>query len=143
MRPRHTILICVIAGWVGILLASGTRGSRDTANAEPPQPPVAELDRADSGTPVVEPPPEPPTPERLAAYSKIAAAHDVIEAAAVKKYGRKPRSDDSAAFTVPYKAFVNGQAQLANKKLATELGLSESEIERIKKDGDRYGWPRQ
>ena len=143
MRPRHTILICVIAGWVGILLASGTRGSRGTVNADPSQPSVAELDRGDAGSPALEPPPEPPTPERLAAYLKIAAVHDTIEAAAVKKYGRKPKTGDEASFTIPYKAFVDGQAQRANKRLAADLGLTEADIAKIKKDGDRYGWPKQ
>jgi hypothetical protein len=93
--------------------------------------------------PQPEPPPVDPTPARKAAYVRIVAALEGAEAAAVKKYGRKPQPDDTAGFTIPYKAFVNTQAQLARKRLAKELGLSEREIDQIKAEGDKAGWPRE
>jgi hypothetical protein len=88
-------------------------------------------------------PAEDPTLARKAAYVKIVAALDGVEAAAVKKYGRKPRPDDKAEFAIPYKAFVNAQTQRVRKQLATDLGLSEAEVDQIKAEGDKSGWARQ
>jgi hypothetical protein len=104
--------------------------------------------RAEPTPPKAEPKPEPPPPEgpsgaRQAAYQKIVAAWDRVEAAAVHKYGRKPRPDDRAEFAIPYKAFVNTQTQVARKRLATDLGVSEREVDQIKAEGDKAGWPRQ
>jgi hypothetical protein len=38
---------------------------------------------------------------------------------------------------------VNAQTQRVRKQLATDLGLSEAEIDQIKAEGDKSGWARQ
>jgi hypothetical protein len=173
MRPRHLFLICLIAAWLGILLASADRGARATPKQDPDAvsdtgppaegaAPVAEPNREDPGpaapmreqpkreqpvSPRVEPQPDPPpdlsTPARQAAYVQIVAAFEGVEASAVKRFGRRPQPDDKAAFTIPFKAFVDGQTRRARKQLASDLGLSESAIDQIKAEGDQSGWPKK
>jgi hypothetical protein len=81
--------------------------------------------------------------KRKAVYVQICAALEGVETAAVQKFGRKPRPDDTAGFTIPYKAFVDRETLRVRKLLATELGLREQEIDAIKSAGDKAGWPRK
>jgi hypothetical protein len=172
-RWRRVFVICGLAAVLGIFLAYRDRAGRETARADgPPDPavrvaqgqpwpepkhedvlplvPVGEQPRrADPVLPKVEsqpepePPPVDPTPARKAAYVRIVAALAGAEAAAIQKYGRKPQPDDRADFVIPYRAFVNTQTQLARKRLAKELEVSEREVDQIKAEGDKAGWPRR
>jgi hypothetical protein len=80
---------------------------------------------------------------RQAAYVQVVAALDRVEAAAVQKFGRKPRADDLAGFAIPYKVFVERETGKALDSLAEELRLSRSELDGIRRDGDAEGWPKK
>jgi hypothetical protein len=115
---------------------------------QPTAPIVDQPKRVEPAPPKVEPKTDPPRveappPDRKAAYVRIVAALEGVEAAAIKKYGHKPGPDDKAEFSIPYKAFVNSQTQLVRKKLANDLGVPEAAIDEIKKDGDRAGWAKR
>jgi len=96
----------------------------------------------------VEPKPAPPpptdeSPDRKAAYVRIMAAHEGAEAAAVRKYGRKPQPGDMADFTIPYRAFVDREFEKALTSLAKEAGVPRTDLTAIKRDGDKEGWPKR
>jgi len=97
----------------------------------------------------VEPRPDPaPAPkddsqDRRAAYIRIIAARDGAEAAALKKYGRKPEPGDQAEFTIPYRAFVDREFEKALTTLAKEAGVPRTELATIQRDGDKEGWPKR
>jgi len=164
-------VICGIAAVMGIVLAYRDRAgrnstNRDTGGASPfvqvaqgqPWPEPKLPDSSPLAAVAVQPkrdepvqtrvevrpeaPPEEANLDRKAAYARLVAALDRVEAAAVQKYGRKPQADDKAEFTIPYKAFVNTQTQVVRKRLAKDLGVSEREIDLIKAEGDKAGWPR-
>jgi hypothetical protein len=138
MRPRRLFLVCVVAGWVGILLASVNRDGHESGG---PAPGPDQTDRGPQAAAAVESPPG--DPARQAAYVQIVSALDRVREAAVKKFGREPRPDDTASFTIPYKVFVDGQTRQARKQLAIDLQLGEPAIDEIKDEGDRAGWPRK
>jgi hypothetical protein len=95
--------------------------------------------------------PKPPDPKaeaerltaRKATYVKIIGALDQVEAAAVRKFGRKPKADDLAGFTVPYKLFVERETAKALDALSKDLRLSRSELNAIRMEGDAEGWPKK
>jgi hypothetical protein len=83
------------------------------------------------------------TPERKATYVKICKARADVEAAAVSKYGRKPRPDDNAGFKVPYLVFIEREEGKAMDALARKLGKLRPDLDRIRIEGDDKEWPKQ
>jgi hypothetical protein len=104
---------------------------------KPDEPVVARVE------PKPEPAPKDESPDRKAAYVRIIAAQEGAEAAAVRKYGRKPQPGDMADFTIPYRAFVDREFEKALTSLAKEAGMPRTELTAIKRDGDKEGWPKR
>jgi hypothetical protein len=136
-RPRRLLFICLLAAVMGILLAFIDRSVRAKG-----KPGAVSLFGWSEAAASADQNSEPRTP-RQETYVKIVTALDGVEESAVRKFGRKPRPDDKAGFTIPYKVFVDEQTQRARKQLVADLGLSESAIDEIKEEGDRSGWPRR
>lgn len=81
--------------------------------------------------------------DRKAIYGKLSLALAEVEAAAVKRFGKKPGRDDPASLAVPYKAYVD----FARNKMFSELektdGVRRSHAEAILAEGDAAGWPKK
>lgn len=101
--------------------------------------------RAEPAPVRVEPRPDPRADEttltRRKAYAKIITEFEKAETAAERAFGRRPKPTDPAGFTVPYKAYLDDKKQQARQKLRTDLGLTDGEIDQIKKEGDKARWP--
>jgi hypothetical protein len=108
-----------------------------------PSPPKSDEPVVSRVEPKPVPPPQDTSPDRKAAYIRIMAAQEVAEAAAVKKYGRKPEPGDQAEFTIPFRAFVDREFEKALTSLAKEAGVPRTELTAIKRDGDKEGWPKR
>ena len=68
----------------------------------------------------------------------ICKALDDVEAAAVSKFGRKPKADDMAGFAFPYRAFVDRETEKALDALARRLGVAYSHFRRAFKQHTGY-----
>jgi hypothetical protein len=88
-------------------------------------------------------PAERPLEERKKIYIAIQAALAGVETAAVKKFGRKPKADDSAGFAVQYRLFVERESANALDALTRDRGLLRFEVNEIKREGDDDGWPKK
>lgn len=108
-----------------------------------PSPPKSEEPVVTRVEPKPTPASEETSPDRKAAYVRIIAAQEGAEAAAARKYGRKPQPGDQAEFTIPYRAFVDREFEKALTSLAKEAGMPRTELTAIKRDGDKEGWPKR
>jgi hypothetical protein len=88
-------------------------------------------------------PVEDDVPARKAAYVSICKAITDVESAAVAKYGRKPRPEDTAGFKVPYLVFTEREERKALDTLARKLGRLRPALDRIRIEGDDKEWPKQ
>jgi len=93
-------------------------------------------------------PKEPPAPVDLDAaekthYALLAGERARVEAAAVAKFGRKPKEDDLAGFTVPYRIFIDAEMKKVFDAFEKRTGFSQLTAERILHEGDAKGWPKK
>jgi hypothetical protein len=104
----------------------------------PPKPePVAPVER-----PKAQAPRERPAEERKAIYTTLTASLARVEAEAIKKFGRKPKADDLAGFTAPYKLFVERETDKVYQALFRDKGVDRFEAEAILEEGTTRGWPK-
>src|SRR5262245_60963316 len=81
--------------------------------------------------------------DRKAVYAHLVAGVARVEADAVKKFGRKPKADDLAGFTVPYKIFVDRETDKVYQALEREKGIKRPDAEAILKEGNSKGWSKK
>jgi hypothetical protein len=121
--------------------ANKVDGRPDDANPVRERGPVPHPFKGEAGQ-VLEPSVD-PTPARKEVYVRIHAALVEVEKAAIKKFSRPPKDSDAASFKVPYQAFVDQETEKALTALAKELGLPRKDLDGIRSEGDREGWPRR
>lgn len=80
--------------------------------------------------------------ERKAIYATLTGSLARVEAEAIKKFGRKPKADDLAGFSAPYKLFVDRETDKVYQALFRDKGVDRYEAESILEEGSTRGWPK-
>jgi hypothetical protein len=81
--------------------------------------------------------------ERKAIFADLTARLAKVEADAVKKYGRRPKKDDGAVFTIPYRRFVEGETEKVYRALRDEHAVDPADAEVILAEGNEKSWPKK
>jgi hypothetical protein len=153
------IFIAVVA-----IIASGTSSSRSKSDDAPPaeRPADPDLGKPPERDDVPGPAPmakkadpkkvEPgkgkediidglPVEKRKAVYARLAAERTRIEAAALKKFGKKSVPGDPGYFQ--YSGFIDEEMEKAYNALNVDEGILPGHAQRILKEGDAKGWPKK
>lgn len=101
--------------------------------------------------------PEPPPPsakpkdfdwgmeveQRKTLFKRIATLPATVEAAAIAKFGSKPKAGDSVTVKARFETFITNETNKAKDSLVKEFQTSREAIDAIAKEGEAKNWPKK